>query len=742
MKKLSYILLPIIFIITIILGYNASKLKFDYNLDNFFPKSDTELDFFKQYKKDFTSDDDFLIIGIENNNKSIFNKEFLNRLDSITKQLKKNKYIESVHSLSTATNPIITPFGIKKEKYINLSSENYKEDSINIFQSQNIVNNFISNDSKNICIQVNVKPRIIKPYSDTLLNQINTILKINKLGKIHIAGKIRAQKVYIEQMQNEMVVFTSLSLILLVILLYFAFKTWWGIIIPITVIAFSIIWTLGIYSLLGQHIDVLTVILPSIMFVVGMSDIVHFSTKYLDEIRLGFTKEEAITKTLKEVGFATFLTAFTTAIGFATLATANITPIQNFGIFTAIGVFIAYCLSFTLLPSILIHLKIPNVNSNKIVFWDRKLHSLLLIILKNKKTIVISFCTILIISIGFITKIKTNTKILDDISENDPLMQDFTFFENHFGGVRGFEAQIKVKNKQLLDLNTLKEIEKTERYLNDEYQVKNIISIVSIVKAINKAANNGENQYYRLPINEQELSSINKIITKLKKREEFKHYINLDKNIARISGRVLDLGSAEMRIKNEKFYNFINTSKNNNITYKITGTAHLVNLNNDYITNDMSQGITLDLIVIFTIVLLMFRSIKMGLIVVATNFIPLIIVGAIMGIFGIDLKVSTSIVFSIAFGIAVDDTIHFISKFKYELQSKTMLYALKRTYISTGKAIIVTSLLLVGGFGTLMFSNFKGTFYLGLLVSLTLFIAIIADLLLLPILVTMFYKKK
>jgi len=744
MKKISYIIFFIILLVTCLLSFKASKLKFDYNLDHFFPESDKELDFFKQFKNDFSSDDDFLVLALENNNQSVFDIKFLKQVASLTQDLKSNQLIESVFSITTLSNPKLTPFGVQQEKYLHLNDlEKFKLDSFNIYSSQNIVGNFIANDAKSVCLYLNLKPNIIKPNTDTLLNQIKRALHQHKINRFHIAGKIQAQKVYIEQMQYEMLLFTSISLVLIIVLLYLTFKSWWGILLPIIVILLSIIWTLGIYDIFNMHIDILTVVLPSILFVVGMSDVVHFCTKYLEEIRGGLTKEKAILKTLKEVGFATFLTAFTTALGFATLASSNILPIRNFGIFTAIGVIIAYCLSFTLLPAIFIHIQIPIKKLNEESFWDKKLHQLLLFILRKKKLIVFVFLIITSFSIFYISKIKINSKILDDLSEKSELLQDFTFFEKKYGGVRTFEMELSVKDStSIFELQALNELENVEQYLKETYKVNNLTSPLTLIKSLNKALNNGENQFYTLPKNQNELDLILKYLLKIKKRKEFKKYIHLEKNKARISGKVEDLGSLLMMKKNDDFYTFLAKIPNKKLNYKITGTAHLINLNNDYIAKDMIQGISLDLVVIFLIVFFMFLSFKMGFIVVIINFIPLIMVGALMGFLNIDLKVSTSIVFSIAFGIAVDDTIHFISKFKQELRCKSIFYALKRTYISTGKAIIVTSLLLVGGFATLMFSDFKGTFYLGFLVSITLFIAILTDLFLLPILVIYFYKKK
>jgi predicted RND superfamily exporter protein len=178
------------------------------------------------------------------------------------------------------------------------------------------------------------------------------------------------------------------------------------------------------------------------------------------------------------------------------------------------------------------------------------------------------------------------------------------------------------------------------------------------------------------------------------------------------------------------------------IGFNITGTAHLIDVNNSYISKNVLEGLLIAFGVIGLIVGFMFRSIKLVLFSLIVNVMPLLMIGGIMGLMGIDLKMSTAIIFTIAFGIAVDDTIHFLSKLRHELkQGKSMLYAMKRSYLSTGKAIMVTSLILCGGFLTLALSDFLGTANIGKLISLTLLFAVLSDLVLLPALLLLLPNK-
>ena len=215
-----------------------------------------------------------------------------------------------------------------------------------------------------------------------------------------------------------------------------------------------------------------------------------------------------------------------------------------------------------------------------------------------------------------------------------------------------------------------------------------------------------------------------------------KTLISSDKKTTRIMGSIGDLGSEIIENKNEQLLSFIESEIDPNIVQvRITGTAHLLDQNMKTLSNSITLGLIIAVIIVSIIMAILYKSLKIVLISIIPNVIPLIMIAGIMGIFGIQFKVTTAIIFTIAFGICVDDTIHFLSKFNLELKKgKSLLYALKRTYLATGKAIVLTSLILCSGFLMLIFSDFSGTFYTGVLITIALFIAVIADLTILPIL--------
>jgi predicted RND superfamily exporter protein len=214
--------------------------------------------------------------------------------------------------------------------------------------------------------------------------------------------------------------------------------------------------------------------------------------------------------------------------------------------------------------------------------------------------------------------------------------------------------------------------------------------------------------------------------------------------VTRITGGIGDWGNNKVSAKNEKFRQFLKeNSLEEKLEFRLTGSAYILDKNISYLSMSLLQGLLFSILIVAGIMGLIYKSLRMMIISIIPNVIPLIIIGGIMGYAGIELKAATSLVFSIAFGIATDDTIHFISRLKIELgYGKSLMYAFKRTYFETGKPIILTTFILLGGFMTLMISDFQSTFYFGFLICITVIIAVLADIFLLPVLLFLIYGKR
>jgi predicted RND superfamily exporter protein len=748
MQKLAKRTLLVIGLLTLVLGYFITQLRFDYNFENFFPTGDQDLEFFLDYREQFENDNDFLLIGIENRD-GVFQQDFLKQLDSVTTALDSLPLTRQVLSVTNLKNPIIGPFGIFQPPALRIGQPQfYAQDSASLWENPAVLGTLLAPATPAVAIVINHKQRISKKLSDSLMLQVNQILAPHHFDAVHVVGKVKAQSVYVEKMQIEFGIFAAASMVLVIIFLSLAYRSLWGVAVPILVVILTVLWILGIMGATGKQLDVMMVLMPTIMFVVGMSDVVHILTKYIEELRNGHQKKEAIRITMKEIGLATFLTSLTTSVGFLTLLTTNIRPIRDFGLYVALGVFIAFILAFTVLPSVLVLMKTPSVvmRTQNRLLWVNTLRSLFRWVLHHRIGVLVCYGMVLLLSLAGISQLESNTFLLEDIRENDPLKQDVYFFDEHFGGNKPFEAAIIVKDSSLTvyDPAVLQEINRLEDYLQQEYGVRGLVSPLLLVKGVNRALNGGAVAYFKLPDNKNDYAKIEGYLRRLEQSKAAVPLVAQNGRLGRISGRMPDWGSNLSEEKNKALQVYLSEELNNSlIDLRITGTSLLVDKNAEYITRNMLEGLSIAFGIIALIVGLLYKSLRMVIIALIPNLIPLLMIAGIMGFLGIYLKASTSIIFTIAFGIAVDDTIHFLSKLKIELnKGRSLLYAIKHTYLFTGKAIIITSVILAGGFLTLILSSFGSTFYTGLLVSLTLVFAVIADLTLLPVLVLLFLKRK
>jgi predicted RND superfamily exporter protein len=745
-RKYARLTLIGLLLATVFFIYQASKVGFDYDFEKFYPTSDSETEFFFEFRDKFQSDNDFLLISIENKT-GVFDLKFLKKVDRFTQEISKLKYIDSVSSITNQKEYFIGLVTTNKQ-LIDFKNVDLKRDSIRIYSKPELINSFIAKDGKSVCIFVKHQDFLARKYSGGLLDKMEAMSDKYGFNKTRIVGRIIGQKYYIKKMMGEMVFFVALSAILIVIFLFIAFRSVWGILIPQFVILGGMIWLIGTMSLFDQPINIILTVLPSVMFVVSMSDTIHLVSRYLDALRTEESTLDAIKMAVREVGMATLLTSITTSIGFFSLVFVRVEPIQVFGVVMGIGVLIAFILTFVTLPALFYFFPGPKYVRKKKQdhFWRKRLEKWFIIVLKRKRLILGISAAIVAISVYGLLQIKTNNLLMDDLDKSDPLKQDFNYLDAHYGGVRPVELAVTIKSGSIdvWDKDVLQTLDTVQTYLIDKYGLSVKSSLVSGIKIVHRSMFSGLPEYYTLPTQKTKWRDIKRIITAPRVEHVYRMLVDSTRQTTRISGTIPDLGNSTVTKMDKDLRKFLESKTMNGvIDYEVTGTAHLIDKNLSYLSTSLVKGLLVSILIVALLMGLIYRSVGMLLISLIPNLIPLVVIAGVMGFVGVELKISTAIIFTIAFGIAVDDTIHFLGKFKFELmKGRTKVYALKRSYMTTGKAMILTTFILCSGFALLGFSSFLGTFYLGILICIALFVALIADLTLLPVLILLFYKPK
>ncbi len=745
-KIYSIIVLSFVLLFSVWCAYKVRELKFDYDFEAFFPNEDNELEQYQTFRNRFEWDNEFVLLAMENK-EGIFKKDFLQKIDSLSHDLKQLVYVDRVISPTTIRNMSLNGLPVQKRLMHTDDESLYREDSIHIYNTPELIGSFFPPDARSLCIYIKTDQGLSKTKSDSLARGIEKAFAKYHFDEIHFVGRIVAQDVYLKNLQSEFVYFLVISFGLVIVFLWLSFRSAYGVVVPISIVLVSILWTMGIMAMIGKPIDIMTVMMPTMIFISGMSDVVHFFSKYFEELAKGTLRDKIYPLILKEVGFPTFLTLITTVVGFLSLLFSSIKPIRDFGIYTSVGIVVAFILSYTLLPALLyiftpkrlvaVHGHDNNTYNlmRKGLFW----------IFRHQKTILAVTALLIVLSVVGVYKIRVNNLLLEDLSDNVKIKQDFNFFDRHYSGVRPLEMAVEVKDKTktIWDYDVMVQLNKVDDFLKKEYRAGFMYSPAMLVRTVGKALNGDDQGDGKFP-DAAEYETIKKQLLSNKKNRDIRRIIAPDGRFARISGKIRDEGSLVINARNAHFKTFIAQQVNPALLdVRITGAAHLVDRNNEYMVDNMTQGFVFSIVVIALLTYFLHRSWRMVLVFILPNLIPLLIIAGIMGFGGIELKAATSLVFSIAFGVATDDTIHFISRLKIELgYGKSLIYAFKRTYFETGKPILLTTFILMGGFVSLMISDFQSTFYFGFLICITIVIAVLADIFLLPVLLFMILGKK
>ncbi|MCB0793990.1 MAG: MMPL family transporter [Flavobacteriales bacterium] len=723
------------------------NVRFDFDFERFFPTDDPELDRYLAHRERFGSDMDMLLIGLQHG-PSVFDSGFLERVDSLTGLLMDHPDIEVVTSPTRAYEPRLTPVGLFQVPWLRLGADSLLPlDSARIWRDGEVRENFFSDKGDVMLILIRTAPELSKARSDSVLLGVERSLARCGFENARLGGRIHGQYHYIRMMQTELFLFFGISVLLLALFLAITFRTWWGVLVPIVVVGLTVLWQVALMTLLGKPLSVLTMLLPTILFVVGMSDVVHLLERYIEALRNGRKKPDALGVAMREVGMATFLTSLTTAIGFLTLISSSILPIREFGLYTAIGVGLAFVLAYLLLPAVLLLVPTPVPFTEPTADrWWPVLHGIHRFTIRRRRTILWVGAAIVLLNVLLIPSVKVNNYLLEDIPEDAQLKEDFLFLEEHFGGIRPFEMELVITNDSVTfwDRDVLVEVDRIVQRARTDYGVHGVLSLPSLVSRASQVLNGGDTTFRRVPYDQLETDRAGRILRSFAGADLVKSVVSEDGKRSRISGRVRDEGGYIHLQKDEQLMAFVRDSVDTrDFAVHMTGMAYLIDQNNKTLSRQLIMGLSVAFLLISVIMVLVFRNYKVALVALIPNVVPLVVIGGLMGATGIDLKVSTSIIFTIAFGIAVDDTIHLLGKLRIEQRKgRDLFMAMKRSALSAGRAVIITSLMLVSGFVALIASDFASAFYLGALVSATLLVAVVTDLLLLPVLVWYLLPRK
>jgi predicted RND superfamily exporter protein len=715
--------------------YPATQISTNFDLEGFFPVGDPVIHDYDHLIEEFGRDDNVILVGFQS--EDLFTKPVLADLRDLTDQAQEIPFIENVRSLWSARQITNTNGTLRFDTYLpenaNLDSLNLSEIRSSMLQDSLLRGRLLNADGTTaFALQIADGHNHFFDRK-VIIDDLHQLLDSYPEYKFHITGIPYFRNQYVSLLNTEIVLYVSISTVLILLLLWFLYRKLTGVLLPMVIVWATILLTVGFMSLTGGYFEILSSTIAPILLCVGVADSIHLMSKYDEH------KHQPLRPSLKDtivtLGSATFLTSVTTAIGFATLMSSSVMPMKRFGIYTAVGVIFAYLITMLALPSIIQLLGIRRFNNNpegthsSDAWFAYILHGIYRFTRNNYKLVLAGAGLIVLSSAYGIYKLEINGRVFDDIGQDSELIRDSQFFSEHLTPPFPMEFILAPEGGNIKDPEWLKQADRFEQYIQSEPHVKRTTSLLSLIRSMDQALN--PDRIQRVP-DSPNLISQYLLLLELNNEDALSKFADFDYRKMRISAQLYDVGSKEINELRSDIQAKVNSIlPDTKVT--VTGTTVLSAAINDKMVSALASSIGLAFVGISLIMALLFRNLKLVIISLLPNILPLLAIAGIMGYFGITIKPSTAVIFTIAFGIAVDDTIHYLARFRVEYRkSGDFMAALQRTTARTGKAIIITSIILVTGFGSLVFSEFNSTMLMGVLVSITIGIALLADLFFLP----------
>ena len=646
--------------------------------------------------------------------------------------LSKNKQIKKLELV-----PFINQKPETEEDFSQLKQQLFKE--LPFFE-----NLLFNKETQTVRTAVYMKTEIVNSAArknfiyNTFIPLIKKFEEDNQLD-VRVSGMPYIRTLNAQNIVDEIGIFVLGAMAVTSLIFFLFFRSLRATFISMIIVLIGVAWSLGTLGWMGYEITVLTALIPPLIIVIGIPNCIFLINKYQQEVSKHGNQVKSLQQVIVKIGNATLMTNLTTASGFATFILTDSKLLKEFGIIASINVIGIFILSLLLIPIIYSFLPLPNkkhLNHLKNKTIDRLVGWMEKNVRKRRINTYIISLVLLVASIIGIYQIRISGSILEDMPQKKEFFKDIMFFDNEFNGIVPLEILIDTKRKDgVLKLATLKRMDALGKSIESIPELSPPLSVVNAMKYAKQAYYNGNPNYYKLPTAQENNFILSYLDTKNSNQNLMKNYVDSTGQYARLTTYMKDIRTERMEeIKSDLEKEIKKIFPEDRYSVQLTGKSLIFLKGTKYLVKNLVLSLSIAIFLIALFMAYLFRSYKMILISLIPNLLPLIVTAGMMGFLGIPIKPSTILVFSIAFGISVDDTIHFLAKYRQELIDskwkiqRSVYAALKET----GVSMFYTSIVLFFGFSVFMISEFGGTVALGGLVSATLLFAMLANLVLLP----------
>ncbi|MFV9551566.1 efflux RND transporter permease subunit [Algibacter sp. PT7-4] len=737
-----------IIIATYLFSTQWDNMRFSNSEANLLPDDHQENIIYNNFLKTFGEEGNLIIIGVKDS--TLFEVKKLNAWNTFCNAFNEYDEIESVISIKDLQKLVKNT----DEEKFNL--EPFIKDSITsisqiktlqkeLFNQYPFYDNFLFNSqTKTIRTALYFKKSLVNTSArkEFVLNILEPKIKAFETNynlDVRVSGMPYIRTKNSENIIGEINKFVIAALLVTSLIFFFFFRSFRATFISLVVVCIGVMWTLGIIGILNYEITVLTALIPPLIIVIGIPNCIFLINKYQHEVKLHGNKVKSLQRVITKIGNATLMTNVTTASGFATFILTESKLLKEFGVVASLSILAIFILCLLIIPIIYSFMPFPkdrhleHLNKRWIggfVNWMERM------VKQQRIAIYITSIILLVVSIIGIYQIKISGSLIEDMPQESSFVNDIRFFENEFNGIMPLEIMIDTKRKKgVMKLSTLKRMDELEDLIIETPELSKPVSVVGLVKYSKQAYYNGKSKYYQLPTSQENSFILSYAKNSSSNVNLLNNFVDSTGQYARITTFMKDVGTDKMERIEENIKTKIDkVFPKDRYNVIITGKALLFQKGTKYLVKNLVISLSLAILLIALFMAYMFRSGRMIIVSLIPNLLPLLVTAGLMGYLGVPIKPSTILVFSIAFGISVDDTIHFLAKYRQELQAnnwkiKVSVYGALR---ETGVSMFYTSIVLFFGFSVFTISSFGGTVALGALVSATLLFAMLSNLLLLP----------
>ncbi len=726
-------------LLTLLTGGAMFRLQIDPSMETLFVKNSPEYVYYNEYRQKYGSDQ---MIAVAVSMTDIFTRANLRILKKLTEEIASFPNVERVLSLANAIDIRHKMFGIKIEpvmKGLLEGKKSLRKFKKNVLSNELYLNNLVSQDGKVANLLIYLKP--------SKKNVHRSGLSIEKLRKhlaarqrpglaFYVAGSPVEQYDFVKLIRRDQFTFVPMITLLLIATTFLIYRNLACMIVSMATVFISLIWILGTIALLGQPLNLMTSLLAPVIMINAVVNSIHLINLFF-EIRYHHASlRKAAVLTMEQLGVPCFLTQFTTVLGFFSLALNPVPAIQSFGIFAALGTFYSYIIELILTP-----LLFPILPYRRLSDSLPEKHWLRRIIIgfiekldfKWKWWIVVLTAASAVLSVQGTSLLQVDNNLVRQLKPSLPLAVATHFIDENLTGVYSLAFVLRRKDGgTFADYETLRQVDRFKNYMEAKPEITKVNSITTLIKKINQAKENDRDQYL-IPEDRELLERYFRGILETKDPEIFK-LISPDLKEIRLEARMKAVGTTQGAVVENTARRFLSEDLGKYFEYHLTGNVVLLGKMAKGLVDNQIQSFGFAFASILISIIVLFRSIKLGLLAAIPNLIPILWVYGAMGFMGIELSSTTAMISSIVLGMVVDASIHFLHRFREEFSRRFhYLQSLHHTYRNVGQALVVSTLILVVGFASSFFASFRPTVHFGILTSLIIFLALICTLVILPV---------